>query len=119
MEDGEKIIDTAINNYGKVDIVINNAGILRDKSFVNMADADWDKVFQVKVFPVIAIPKFTLFCEYYGNKLQNINSIQIINFISFAINFDRSECALQLNFFDIWEFFLYFAILLTIICELS
>ena len=47
VEDGDKIIDTAINNYGKVDIVINNAGILRDKSFVNMGDADWDKVFQV------------------------------------------------------------------------
>ena len=57
MEDGERIIDTAINNYGKVDIVINNAGILRDKSFVNMADADWDKVFQVCSFLIFVYYK--------------------------------------------------------------
>ena len=47
VEEGEKIIDTAIQNYGKVDIVINNAGILRDRSFLNMKDEDWDKIFQV------------------------------------------------------------------------
>ena len=65
MEDGEKIIDTAINNYGKVDIVINNAGILRDKSFVNMADADWDKVFQVKFFQLLP----------YQNSLYSVNTM--------------------------------------------
>ncbi len=35
-EGGEAIVQTAIDAYGKVDIVINNAGILRDKSFHNM-----------------------------------------------------------------------------------
>lgn len=47
VEDGEKIINTAIQSYGKVDILINNAGILRDRSFQNMSESDWDKVFQV------------------------------------------------------------------------
>jgi NAD(P)-dependent dehydrogenase (short-subunit alcohol dehydrogenase family) len=37
-EGGEAIVQTAIDAYGKVDIVINNAGILRDKSFHNMTD---------------------------------------------------------------------------------
>ncbi len=45
--DGDKIIQCALDTYGGVDIVINNAGILRDKSLHKMADADWDMVYEV------------------------------------------------------------------------
>ena len=31
VEDGEKVVATALDNFGRVDIVINNAGILRDR----------------------------------------------------------------------------------------
>ena len=41
VEDGDKIVQTAVEAFGKVDIVINNAGILRDQSFVKMTDNDW------------------------------------------------------------------------------
>jgi len=47
--DGEKIVQTALDNFGRIDILINNAGILRDKSFHKMTDADWDLVYQVHV----------------------------------------------------------------------
>jgi len=49
VEDGDKIIDTAIKAFGRIDILINNAGILRDVSFKNMKDADWDLIFKVHV----------------------------------------------------------------------
>ena len=45
--DGDKIIQCALDNFGRVDVVINNAGILRDKSFHKMTDEDWDLVYQV------------------------------------------------------------------------
>lgn len=45
--DGHKIVQTALDNYGRVDILVNNAGILRDSSFRKMTDDDWDKVYQV------------------------------------------------------------------------
>ncbi|MBW1830273.1 MAG: SDR family NAD(P)-dependent oxidoreductase [Deltaproteobacteria bacterium] len=45
VEDGDAIVRTAMDTWGRVDIVINNAGILRDKSFKNMTDADWDIIF--------------------------------------------------------------------------
>ncbi|OUS31498.1 serine/threonine protein kinase [Gammaproteobacteria bacterium 45_16_T64] len=47
--DGDKIVQTAIDNFGRIDIVVNNAGILRDKSFSKMTDADWNLVYQVHV----------------------------------------------------------------------
>ncbi|WPG99883.1 Hypothetical protein R9X50_00270300 [Acrodontium crateriforme] len=47
---GENIINTAIKNFGRIDVLINNAGILRDVSFKNMKDADWDIIMKVHVF---------------------------------------------------------------------
>lgn len=49
VEDGDKIIDTAMKAFGRVDILINNAGILRDKSFKRMTDTDWDLIHRVHV----------------------------------------------------------------------
>lgn len=39
--EGEKIINTAVEAFGSVHILINNAGILRDRSIVKMSNADW------------------------------------------------------------------------------
>lgn len=47
--DGDKIVESALDNFGRIDVVINNAGILRDKSFHKMTDDDWDLVYQVHV----------------------------------------------------------------------
>lgn len=47
--EGDKIIDTALKAYGKIDVLVNNAGILRDKSFHNMSDQEWDLVYDVHV----------------------------------------------------------------------
>lgn len=47
--DGDKIIETAVKTFGTVHILINNAGILRDVSFKNMKDQDWDLINDVHV----------------------------------------------------------------------
>lgn len=47
--DGDKIVQHALDAFGRIDVVVNNAGILRDKTFHKMEDADWDQVYQVHV----------------------------------------------------------------------
>ena len=47
--DGDKIVQTAMDSFGKIDVVINNAGILRDKTFHKMTDQDWDLIYDVHV----------------------------------------------------------------------
>lgn len=47
VEEGEKIIQTALDKWGRIDIVVNNAGILRDVSFMRMTDNDWDLIYRV------------------------------------------------------------------------
>ena len=46
-EGGEKIVKIAVEFFGKVDILINNAGILRDKSFLKMDPENWNAVLAV------------------------------------------------------------------------
>ncbi|WP_230206649.1 SDR family NAD(P)-dependent oxidoreductase [Novosphingobium sp. Gsoil 351] len=47
VEDGEKIVQGALDVFGRVDVVVNNAGILRDSTFAKMSDEDWDLVYRV------------------------------------------------------------------------
>ncbi len=47
MAGGASIVKTAMDTYGKLDILINNAGILRDKSFMKMTEEEWDLVMGV------------------------------------------------------------------------
>jgi NAD(P)-dependent dehydrogenase (short-subunit alcohol dehydrogenase family) len=46
-EGAKRIVETAVKEYGSVDILINNAGILRDKSFKKMTLDEWDLVINV------------------------------------------------------------------------
>ncbi|HEY8525672.1 MAG TPA: SDR family oxidoreductase [Acidimicrobiales bacterium] len=43
----ERLVNTAIESFGKLDILVNNAGILRDRMLVNMTEQEWDAVIKV------------------------------------------------------------------------
>ena len=47
VDGGENIVKTALDNFGSIDILINNAGILRDKSFSKMEPENWQAVLSV------------------------------------------------------------------------
>jgi NAD(P)-dependent dehydrogenase (short-subunit alcohol dehydrogenase family) len=43
----ENLVKTAVASFGRLDVLINNAGILRDRMLVNMTEAEWDSVIKV------------------------------------------------------------------------
>ncbi len=49
-EGGRAIVQTAVDAFGRIDVVVNNAGILRDVSFAKMDDAQWDAVLKVHLY---------------------------------------------------------------------
>ena len=57
VEQGEAIIRTALDNYDRIDVVVNNAGILRDSSFVKMSDEDWDLIYRVHALGAFKVTK--------------------------------------------------------------
>jgi 3-oxoacyl-[acyl-carrier protein] reductase len=46
----ERIIQTAVDHFGRIDILVNNAGILRDRMVFNMSDEEWDIVLKVHLY---------------------------------------------------------------------
>ncbi len=46
-EQAEKLINEAIENFGRIDVLVNNAGMNRDKTLKKMEIEDWDQVIQV------------------------------------------------------------------------
>ena len=47
VEDGGRIVETALDTYGRIDVVVNNAGILRDSAFHKLTDEAWDLIYRV------------------------------------------------------------------------
>jgi len=76
VEFGEKIIQTAIHAFGRVDIVINNAGILRDKSYKRMSRNDWDMIVKVHINGVNAVTSaaWTHMNENEYGRILNVSS---------------------------------------------
>ena len=46
-EGAQRLINTAVETFGDLHVVVNNAGILRDRMLVNMTEEEWDAVINV------------------------------------------------------------------------
>ncbi|GGU99828.1 3-oxoacyl-ACP reductase [Actinomadura cremea] len=44
---GDKLVQTAVETFGSLDVLVNNAGVLRDKMLFNLSESDWDDVVRV------------------------------------------------------------------------
>lgn len=76
MNGGERIVQTAVENYGKLDIVVTCAGILRDRMVFNMSEEEWDDVIAVHLKGTFSVVKHA--CILYRQQ----RSGRIITFTS-------------------------------------
>ena len=76
MEGGEGIVQTAIDAFGRLDILINNAGILRDRMVFNMTEAEWDSVIDVHLKGHFTTTKFAslVFRQQRSGRIVNTSS---------------------------------------------
>ena len=78
--DGAKsLIQLAIDTFGTLDVVVNNAGILRDRMMVNMTEAEWDAVIKVHLKGTFGPAHFA--AEYWRDKSKSGEQVdgRIIN----------------------------------------
>ena len=76
MEGGENIIKTALDNFGKLDIVVAVAGILRDRMLFNMTEEEWDAVIAVHLKGTFSVvkPASILFRQQRSGKIIAFSS---------------------------------------------
>lgn len=76
MEVGEKIVETAVKNFGRIDILVNSAALNRDRMVWNMSEEEWDEVIKVILKGTFACTKFACI------KMREQRSGRIINVTS-------------------------------------
>jgi NAD(P)-dependent dehydrogenase (short-subunit alcohol dehydrogenase family) len=57
MAGGQRIVQTALDTFGRIDIVVNNAGILRDRMIFNMTEEEWDAVINTHLKGTFAVTR--------------------------------------------------------------
>lgn len=75
-EDAKKLVKFALDKYGRIDILINNAGISEYKLFTDETDEDWDKIINTNLYSVFAMSQ-----EVIQNMIHNKKGL-IINMSS-------------------------------------
>ena len=83
-QETKELIDTAVKSFGKLNILVNNAGILRDKMIFSMAEEDWDKVIGTHLKGTFNCARHA--CGYFReqHKAGNVLNGKIINTVSDA-----------------------------------
>ncbi len=76
MAGGERIVQTAIDNFGKLDIVVTCAGILRDRMIFNMTEQEWDDVIAVHLKGTFSVVKYAciLFRQQGSGRIVTFSS---------------------------------------------
>lgn len=90
MAGAQRLIQAALDHFGRLDILVNNAGLVRDRTLLNMTEAEWDEVMAVHL-------KGTFACgKYAALAMRDQNQGRIINITSHAAfrgNYGQSNYA--------------------------
>ena len=75
--DGDKIVNAVLARFGRIDALVNNAGILRDRSFLKMSDKQWNDVIQVHLYATRNVCKaaWAAFRKQKYGRIVNISSV--------------------------------------------
>ena len=77
MQGGANIVQTAIEEFGRLDIVVTAAGILRDRMLFNMSEQEWDDVMDVHLKGTFSVvqPASRIFKEQGGGRIVTFSSV--------------------------------------------
>jgi acetoacetyl-CoA reductase len=89
-EEAQRLIDETVERFGRIDVLVNNAGITIDKTMKKLSVEDWDKVVQVDLNSCYYTVKAALphFMEQESGKIINMSS-----FVGEAGNFGQTNYA--------------------------
>ena len=92
----EKLIEEIVADFGKLDIVVNNAGITRDTLLMRMSEQQWDEVMETNLKSVFNISKFAIkpMMKARNGVFINLSSIVGINGNAGQANYSSSKAGI-------------------------
>ncbi len=96
-EQVKEMVDYTIKKYGKIDILINNAGINQEKMFQDITDEDWDNVIKVNLYSVFCTTQEVIqyMISQKSGCIINISSIYGINGGSCAVAYSATKAGID------------------------
>lgn len=75
-EGGERIVQTALDTFGQIDVVVTAAGILRDRMIYNMTEDEWDAVIDVHLKGTFSVARHAapIFRQQRGGRIVTLTS---------------------------------------------
>ncbi len=96
-EEVKEMVDYTIKKYGKIDILINNAGIDQEKMFQDITDEDWDNIIKVNLYSVFCTTQEVIkyMISQKNGCIINISSIYGINGGSCAVAYSATKAGID------------------------
>jgi NAD(P)-dependent dehydrogenase (short-subunit alcohol dehydrogenase family) len=91
---GQEVVATALDSFGGINILVNNAGILRDASLIKMEEAQWDAVMAVHLKGMYCVtrPAFTWMKDNGGGVIVNTTSVVGLRGNFGQTNYSAAKC---------------------------
>ena len=96
-EQVKNMIQEAINKFGRIDVLVNNAGIAIDKEFEDRTVEDWKRTLEVNTIGTFLVSKYASenMIKNKSGKIINVSSTNGINtFFPSSIDYDASKAAI-------------------------
>lgn len=76
-EEVHNMVEYILKEYGKIDVLVNNAGISESKVFTDVTDEDWNKIININLYSVFCVTQEVLHNMIYNKKgcIINISSV--------------------------------------------
>ncbi len=97
-EQVKNMIQEVINKYGRIDVLVNNAGMVIDKEFEDRMVEDWKKTLEVNTIGTFLVSKYVSesMIKNKSGKIINVSSTNGINtFFPSSIDYDASKAAVN------------------------
>ncbi len=93
---GEKLIDEIVKDFGKIEILVNNAGITRDNLLLRMSEADWDIIMKVNLKSVFNLTKAVqrIMIKQREGSIINMSSVVGVSGNAGQSNYSASKAGL-------------------------
>ena len=95
--DVKDMIEYVIGKYGKIDVLVNNAGISQEKMFQDITDGDWDEIIKVNLYSAFCVTQETIknMLKNKNGCIINISSIYGINGGSCAVMYSATKAGID------------------------